>query len=76
MTEEGFFLGLGFWPNVDIDMDLLVFYTPQSPLKILLFGSSDREEGFGDIRPTSWLAKSPLLAVLEPFHLPEAHSWL
>ena len=29
MTEEGFFLGLGLWPNVDIDMGLLVFYPPQ-----------------------------------------------
>ena len=28
-TEEGFFLGLGLWPNVDIDMGLLVFYPPQ-----------------------------------------------
>ena len=26
MTKERFFLGLGPWPNVDIDMDLLVFY--------------------------------------------------
>ena len=25
MADEGFFLGLGPWPNVDIDMDLLVF---------------------------------------------------
>ena len=29
MAEEGFFLGLGPWPFVDINMDLLVFYPPQ-----------------------------------------------
>ena len=28
MADKGFFLGLGPWPNVDIDMDLLVFYPP------------------------------------------------
>ena len=28
MTEEGFFLGLDLWPNVDIDIGLLVFYPP------------------------------------------------
>ena len=28
-TEEGLFLGLGLWPNVDINMGLLVFYPPQ-----------------------------------------------
>ena len=29
MIEEGFFLGLGPWPNVDIDVGLLVFYPLQ-----------------------------------------------
>ena len=29
MAEEGFFLGLGPWPSVDIDMGLLAFYPPQ-----------------------------------------------
>ena len=29
MAEEGFFLGLGPWPNVDINMGILVFYPPQ-----------------------------------------------
>ena len=29
MAEEGLFLGLGPWPNVGIDMGLLVFYPPQ-----------------------------------------------
>ena len=29
MAEEGFFLGLDPWPNVDIDMGLRVFYPPQ-----------------------------------------------
>ena len=29
MAEEGFFLGLGLCPSVDIDMGLLVFYPPQ-----------------------------------------------
>ena len=29
MAEEGFFLGLGPWPNVDIDMGFPVFYPPQ-----------------------------------------------
>ena len=28
-AKEGFFLGLGPWPGVDIDMGLLVFYLPQ-----------------------------------------------
>ena len=28
MAEEGFFLGLGPCPNIDIDMGLLVFYPP------------------------------------------------
>ena len=26
MAKEGVFLGLGPWPNIDIDMGLLVFY--------------------------------------------------
>ena len=29
MAEEGFFHGLGPWPNIDIEMGLLVFYFPQ-----------------------------------------------
>ena len=29
MAEEGFFLELGPWPNVGIDVGLLVFYPPQ-----------------------------------------------
>ena len=29
MAEEGFFLELGPWPSVDIEMSLLVFYPPQ-----------------------------------------------
>ena len=33
MAEEGFFLGQDPWPNVDIDMDLLVFYPPQKVFK-------------------------------------------
>ena len=33
MTEDGFFLGLGPWPSVDIDMGLLVFYPPQDNYK-------------------------------------------
>ena len=32
MAEEEFFLELGPWPNVDIDMGLLVFYPPQHVL--------------------------------------------
>ena len=32
MAEEGFFLGLGPWPNVDIDMGFPVFYPPQSSI--------------------------------------------
>ena len=28
MAEEGFFFGLGPWPNVGIDMGLRVFYPP------------------------------------------------
>ena len=28
MAGEGFFLGLGLWPSVDIDMSLLIFYPP------------------------------------------------
>ena len=35
MVEEGFFLKLGPWPSVDIDMGLLVFYPPRE--KIMLF---------------------------------------
>ena len=29
VAEEGFFLGLGPWPNVDVDMGFPVFYSPQ-----------------------------------------------
>ena len=29
MVEEGFSFRLSPWPNVDIDMGLLVFYPPQ-----------------------------------------------
>ena len=29
MAEEGSFLGLGHWPNVDIGMGFSVFYSPQ-----------------------------------------------
>jgi len=36
MAEEGFFLGLGPWPSIDIDMSLLVFYPPQN-LSMKLF---------------------------------------
>ena len=32
MVEEGFFLGLDPWPNVDIDMGLRVFYPPQGSI--------------------------------------------
>ena len=29
MAEEGFLHGLGPWPNIDIEMGLLVFFPPQ-----------------------------------------------
>ena len=28
LAEEGFFLGLGPWPNVDVDIGFPVFYSP------------------------------------------------
>ena len=47
------------------------FYTPsQSPLKILLSGSSDGEKGFDDIEPMPWLAKSCPPSMPEPLRLP------
>ena len=35
MTEEGFFLGLGPWPNVYIGIGPLVCYPPQNPYIVL-----------------------------------------
>ena len=40
MAEEGFFLTLGLWPNVDIDMGLLVFYPPQQGFKTGIYFQS------------------------------------
>ena len=34
MAEEGFFLGLSPWSNVDVDMGFPVFYSPQKYFKL------------------------------------------
>ena len=45
------------------------------PLKILLFESSDEEEGFDDIRPLSKLVNPCHLSVPETHRLPGTRSW-
>ena len=75
MTKGWAFLGSGLRPSTDIDMGFPVLY-PHNPLKILLSGSSDGEEGFGVVGPMSWLAKSCPSSMPEPFRLLGARPWL
>ena len=75
MTKGWAFLGSGLRPSTDIDMGFPVLY-PHNPLKILLSGSSDGDEGFGDIGLLSRLAKSCPPLMPESLRLPEACSCL
>ena len=69
-----FFLGMGLGPRMKW-VGAVEFFVPIIAPKILLFDSSDEEEGLDVLRPSSWLVKSYPPLVSGPFRLSKACFW-